>query len=85
MSAFYCDGNSYSILTVDSINNCKNHYLFDSYAGDECDTTRATELIIKDENRDGYEELYFYYKEEKTTLSPLNCSKKFDLITMLMQ
>lgn len=83
MADYICDISIYTLMVVDTAKKYTFHSLYESFAGDECDLNKTTELIIKDDDKDSYQELYFNYKKEKGQLISLACSKKVDLKNLI--
>ena len=80
----YCDGYSYSLLFIDTNTSISSRNLVELYAGNECDLMKVEELIMNDDDNDGYIELYFFFELRNKKLFKNNCSKKIDLRDFLI-
>ena len=76
----YCDGSHYYAL-VETGDRRFLQNLYEVYAGTECDMYDIKEITILDNNNDGFQELYFYYKVRGRKLKKLTCSKRIDTRT----
>lgn len=85
LADYYCDARTYTLMVINSDKRYNFYSLYESFAGDECDINPTTELMMKDDNNDGYQELYFNYKKDKDKLISLGCSKKVELKNLLKQ